>query len=143
MIYVWLAVLVLSIIAEALTTGIIAIWFAFGAVAAIICASLKLHIFIQIATFVIVSFLLLLVFIKKIRQKAFKASKTNLDAIIGSVCMVEDEIPENGKGRVNVNSQSWSAKEEKGKKIKKGEFVEILEIQGVTLLCKKKEREEN
>lgn len=142
MLYVWLFVLILSVIAEALTTALFAVWFAIGAVMAMICSSFGFGVSVQVTVFATTSLILLFCFVKKIKKDMFRTNKTNLDAVIGSVCIVEDDIPENGKGRVVLNHQSWSAKEENGKKIKKGELVEVIEIQGVTLLCKKKERGE-
>ena len=49
MLYVWLAAMVIFLIIEAATAGLATIWFALGALAALICALLGGQLWFQIA----------------------------------------------------------------------------------------------
>lgn len=141
MLYIWLGVMLFALLIEASTTMLVSIWFALGALVSMICELLGGGLPLQIVLFVVVSGASLTLFLTKFRKKILgKRQKTNIDAVIGSVGKVEEAIPCDGVGRVNVCSQSWSAKSEDGTEIAVGERVEVLEVQGVKLICRKTER---
>lgn len=48
--YIWLAVIVLCVVIEALTLDLCAIWFAVGGVAALVAASLSLEVVTQLSS---------------------------------------------------------------------------------------------
>ena len=51
----WVAALVVFLIVEAVTAGLVSIWFVFGSLVALICAALGAAVWLQIFWFVIVS----------------------------------------------------------------------------------------
>ena len=51
----WVVALIVFVIVEAVTAGLISIWFVFGALVALICAALGAAVWLQIFWFVIVS----------------------------------------------------------------------------------------
>ncbi len=141
--WIWLAVVVLSVVFEASTSTLIAIWFAPSAILCIILAVLGVPLPVQITVFVVLSGLLMILFYRKLKTHiASKSEKTNLDAIIGKTGIVEEDIKPDFPGRVKVNSISWSAYvKDDGEEIKKGEKVKILSINGVKLLCEKEKQQ--
>ena len=56
----WLIAMVLFGVLEAVTVGLTSIWFAVGALAALIAASFEAAVLVQIVIFLVVSFLTLL-----------------------------------------------------------------------------------
>lgn len=143
-IYIWLAIAVISVIAEISTAGLAAIWFAPAALISMVLAILKLPVSVQISTFIIASGLLMLLFYKKIRDNIErKSEKTNLDALIGKEAVAEEDIPLRGTGRVKVGGISWSAYvKNNSQPVKAGEYVRILSIDGVKLEVEKLEEPE-
>ena len=138
MTYIWLAVFVAAVIIEIATCALLSVWFACGAVVAMICAMLGASLMAQIAVFICISIICLFFFVIYLKKNIeAKRKKTNLDSLIHASAVVEEEITERGKGRVMVSSMSWLAEEENGKKIESGEWVEVIEIKGATLVVRK------
>ena len=138
--YIWLGIMIVSIIVEVATPSLVAIWFAPAALISMILSFFNIHVAIQIAVFVAVSAVLMLLFYKKLKDNLdSKIEKTNLDAIIGKVGVCEEDIGEMNPGRVKVGGMSWSAFTENGAVINKGEKIRVISIEGVKLLCEKAE----
>ena len=136
MVYFWLIVAVLAVIAEALTVQMVAIWFAPAALVAMVSAIFGAPLMVQLVLFVAVAALCVAFLYKKLRKNiAEDCGKTNLDAIIGMTAKVETEIPADGVGRVTVKGISWQAVCPGG--APKGAHVRILSIDGVTLNCER------
>ncbi len=134
MTYIWLIVAVLSIIAEAVTVQMVAIWFAPAALIAMLGAVFGASLWLQITLFMLVSALCVVFLYKKLRKNiADDCEKTNLDALIGTLAKVETEIPPDGVGRVTVRGNSWQAACSGGAPV--GAHVRVLSIDGVTLIC--------
>jgi membrane-bound serine protease (ClpP class) len=62
------------------------------------------------------------------------------EELIGRVTKAETEINEDG-GTVKLRGEIWNARTEAGKHIAQGEKVEIVDRDGLTLIVKRKERE--
>ena len=127
----WLIILVLFGIGEAVTVGLTSIWFALGALGALIVSQLGLGFWPQITT---LSMLLVRPFAKKFLRPGYSA--TNADRIIGATGLVTEEIDNlAGHGLVNIAGQVWSARStEEGAVIPAGQEVRIVQIQGVKVL---------
>ena len=127
----WLIILVLFGIGEAVTVGLTSIWFALGALGALIVSQLGLGFWPQITTFIVLSALSMLLvrpFAKKFLRPGYSA--TNADRIIGATGLVTEEI-DNLAGHGLV----WSARStEEGAVIPAGQEVRIVQIQGVKVL---------
>ena len=136
---VWIIFIVAMMIIEASTTNLVSIWFAFGALGAILAKALGGGVTPQILTFVILSGLSLAIawpFIKKYHNG--KKEATNADMLIGKTGVITEDIT-NDKfaGKVNVSGQIWSATSESGEDILEGAKVKIVKITGVKLVVEK------
>ena len=133
----WLIILVLFGIGEAATVGLTSIWFALGALGALIVSQLGLGFWPQIITFIVLSALSMLLvrpFAKKFLRPGY--SPTNADRIIGATGLVTEEIDNlAGHGLVNIAGQVWSARSAgEGAVIPAGQEVRVTQIQGVKVL---------
>ena len=141
MAFFWTIILVAFIGLEAATTQLVCIWFAGGALAALICALCSLTPIIQGIAFVLTT-ALLLIFTRKLvkRLNSTDREKTNVDALIGQKAVVVEEISNrNSSGSVKIRDIVWSARSEDDLKIDAGSYVTIKEINGVKLIVKKEE----
>ena len=138
----WLVLLVGFIVLEAVTTQLVCIWFAGGALSALICALFDLSKTIQVAVFVVVS-VLLLVFTKKFvdKLKSKTEAKTNVDALIGETAVVIEDISNiDSKGCVKLRGIEWSARSNDGEVIPADSYVVVKGIDGVKLIVEKLEK---
>ena len=129
----WLVVGVVFAVTEALTVGLVTIWFTGGAIAALIAALLGAGIPLQVALFFIVS-VGLLVTTRKIFVSKLKTgnTKTNVDALIGEEAKVVTVIQPFEPGSVKLKGQEWTAiAKEDGQIIAEGEIVRVVAIEGV------------
>lgn len=138
---VWLAVIILAGIVEAAVPALVSIWFIPGGLAGLIVSLLGGKLWLQILLFLIISGLSLLCtrpLVKKIQRS--KKTPTNVDALIGRIGVVTEEIQNLfGKGRVEVGGNSWSARgEEQDSVLPVGAQVEVLRIEGVKLIVRRK-----
>ena len=141
MIWVWLGAAVVFGVVEALTAGLVSIWFVAGSAAALIGAFLGAGLGVQVALFVVVSAAALAVTRPLVRRyTAGKAVPTNLDRVLGDSGKVMETIDnENSSGAVYVDGKTWTARSADGSVIPAGTVVEILRMEGVKLFVKKME----
>ena len=133
----WLCTMVLFLIVEAITTTLVSVWFAVGALAAAICSYFNVSTGTCVVVFAVVSAVSIVVF-KKFYNKKLEPEheRTNADRLIGERGIADSEIdPVKGKGTVEVKGMLWSAKADEA--IEKGDMVEVLGIEGVKLVVKK------
>lgn len=139
MMIVWLVILIVAIGIEVGTLGLTSIWFAGGALTAVIAAAFSLPIWLQILLFLVVS-LLLMVFTRPVAVKYFNKDRvrTNVESMIGRQAIVISEIDNlQGIGQVTVGGQEWSARSEDDKKrMNVGTVVEIMAVSGVKLIVR-------
>lgn len=137
--YFWLGVVVISAIVEALTVGLVSIWFAPGALAAMILAFCKAPIPVQIIVFILLS-AAGIILMKTVLKKFIRPSvaKTNVDAVIGERAVVTERVDNlSGCGQVKVGTQIWSARAmDPDIVFEVGEVVTVMAIEGVKLICK-------
>ena len=135
---IWLIILVLFGIGEAVTVGLTSIWFALGALGALIVSQLGLGFWPQIITFIVLSALSMLLvrpFAKKFLRPGY--SPTNADRVIGARAVVTEEIDNlEGRGMVTVNGARWTARSADGTVIPKDTRVTILRIEGVKVFVR-------
>ena len=137
----WLVALVLFIGIEIATLGLTTIWFAGGALLAVIVAALGLPLVVQIVLFFAVS-LLLLYFTRPVAVKYFNKDrvKTNAESLVGKQAIVISEISNlQGPGQVTVSGMEWSARTaEDGIAVPVGGVVNIVAINGVKLIVEER-----
>ena len=142
-IYIWLTVLVLCIVIEAITPNLVTIWFIPASFIAFLFAVFHAPSWLQVTAFISSGLILLFTtkpFFERLLHSA-PAAKTNIDAIIGKNALVVEEIDNISEcGAVKVDGKVWSARNIlSDDTIKVGEIVEVKEIQGVKLMCSKKD----
>ena len=135
---IWLIIAVIMLVIEIATTGLATLWFAVGAIVAMImdlCGASVVSQIIVMALVSIVCFILCMIWIKpkleSLRRK--NVQKTNADRLIGRegvVIVPFDSI--NGKGQVKVDGQIWSAKAEED--FSEGTKITVKAIEGVKLV---------
>ena len=144
-VYVWLAALVLFVVIEIATMGLTTIWFAGGALIALLLAMLDVSFYVQLGAFLVIS-IVLLVSTRPLAMKFFnqKRVKTNVDSIIGKQAIVIAEIDNlKEEGQVILNGMEWSARSyEEGKIIPAGAVVEVKEVRGVKVIVVEKGKEQ-
>ena len=129
----WAGLLVVFVIGEALTVGLTCVWFALGALAALIVVLLGGALWLQLTAFILVSALSMLAF-RPIAKKYIngKVEPTNADRLIGAVALVTEDIHNlRGQGAVSVGGLIWSARSESDELIGKDALVRITRIEGV------------
>ena len=130
---IWLVLMVIFLIAEALTVSMISLWFAAGAVVALLLSLLNLQIWLQVLLFFLVSGALLACLRPLVRRHVTpKLTPTNVDAIVGTRCMVTAEIDNVcAAGQVKLNGIEWSARSVTGQIIPEGTLVRVERVEGV------------
>ena len=137
MVIFWLVAMVALIVIELATLGLTTIWFACGALVAVVAAALDAPLLLQILMFVVVSFAVLLA-VRPIAVKYFNKdrTRTNIESMIGRQAIVVSEIDNmQGIGQVTVNGMEWSARSTINElKIAVGRVVVIRAVDGVKLI---------
>ncbi len=142
MMAVWLIIAVVLAVIEAFTQGLTTIWFAGGAVIAAGAAAVSDNIFLQIVAGLAVS-VLLLYFTRPLAVQKFNRDvvKTNISAIIGQTGIAESELTSHETGTVKADNKLWTAVlAPDALSVKKGELVEIIAVEGVKLVVRKKDK---
>ena len=140
MIYVWLILLVLMIIAELATlTALVTIWFIPPAIISLILAYLNVSTWIQIAVFLILS-LFNLTQTKKIVKFLERKPKfqSNSDSLINKEATLITAINKTSQGTLKINDVIWNVKTIDDTELEKGTIVKIQAIKGNTLIVEKK-----
>ena len=140
----WLVLFVVLLVIEIATMGLTTIWFAGGALIASIAAMLGAPLPVQIVLFILVS-VVLLIFTRPIATKYFNKgrTRTNAEGLISQEAVVITEIDNlNGKGRVSVRGQEWTARAKRpGATLPKETVVTITAIEGVKLIVEERKGE--
>lgn len=132
----WALILVLALITEGLTMGLTSVWFAVGALVALLSTIVTDNIVVQIIVFLAVSLLSLLV-IRPLARRSSEQQRTatNADRVIGAEGIVGVEIDNlRAQGQVSVSGAVWSARSADESIIPVGTKVRILRIEGVKLI---------
>ncbi len=135
----WLIAFMVLLVLEIATLGLTTIWFAGGALVAMLLALFQLPVWLQIVAFLAVSGLLL-AFTRPLAMKYLNKSRvrTNVDSLIGMDAIVEETIENlEGKGSIKLNGLTWTARSSKeGQVIQKGTVVTVLAVEGVKAIVK-------
>ena len=136
----WLAAVIILGIVEALTVGLVTVWFALGALAALISSLFDGPLWLQILLFIVVT-AVSLVTTRPLVKKYFGKNThkpTNADMVIGKQAQVTEDIDNlTGTGAVKCMGKEWSARSENGEAISAGEIVTAVKIEGVKLIVSK------
>lgn len=133
----WLITMVVLLAIEAGVPGLVSIWFALGALAAMLSALMHAALWLQLVWFFVVSVLsLILTRPLAVKYVNRRATPTNADMIIGKACVVTEEIDNiRGVGAVSVGGKEWTARTETvGETVPVGRQMTVVRIEGVKLI---------
>lgn len=136
---IWIVALVVFLIIEGATVGLVSVWFALGSLCAMIASMLNAQLWLQIVLFIVVS-AVSMYFTRPIVKKYIngRVVPTNADAVIGSECRVVETIDNiAGTGAVYVGGKTWTARSTDDTVIPEGELVTAERIEGVKLIVAK------
>ena len=138
-IWVWVAVIVVSLIIEFTTMEITSIWFSIGGLIALILAALTVSAEIQVIVFIVVSAGLLLTLRRWAKNKLLSSSNepTNLDLLKQEKLKLLSPITSTEKGTLKFNGIIWNAISENNEPIEQDAFVKVVEIKGNKLIVKR------
>lgn len=137
----WLAAVIVLGVVEAATVGLVTVWFALGALAALVSSLFGGPLWLQILLFIVVTAVSLVTTRPLVKKYFSKGSHkaTNADMVIGKDARVTESIDNiNGSGAVRCMGKEWSARSETGEVIAEGETVIPIKIEGVKLIVKVK-----
>ena len=123
------------LVIEALTVGLVSIWFVPGAIIAAILSVWVKNFYIQLAVFLVVSGITMFLskkFFKK--TKSEKLAESN-DLLIGKIALAKTDISSTD-GKVIVGDVYWRAVSES--QINEGEYVTVTAVKGNILTVTKK-----
>lgn len=133
----WLLAAAAFLVLEMLTMGLTSIWFAGGALVGAVVARMGLSLGIQVAAFVVVSIVLLML-TRPLAGKYLNSRtvKTNADSLVGEACVVTQTIDNlKAQGQVLIRGQVWTARSTKEDLvIPEDSRVKVIEIAGVKLM---------
>ena len=132
----WIAAIVVFGVVEALTAGLVSIWFVPGAVAGLIAAMAGAGLLAQLVLFLAVSAAALAAtrpLVKKL--SAGRAVPTNADRVLGRTARVTETIDnDSASGAVYVDGKTWTARSADGTVLPAGSRVEVRRMEGVKLI---------
>ena len=135
---VWAVAIVVFLVLEAMTVGLVTIWFAVGSVAALLASIFGAPLWLQLLWFFVISIAALILtrpLVKKYLNNRTQA--TNADMYVGKECLVLETIDNvAGTGAVKVAGKVWTARSADDSVIPDGARVEALRIEGVKLIVK-------
>lgn len=135
----WGAAVVIFAVTEALTSGLVSIWFAVGALVALIGAIFGADTFTQFILFLTVSVVCFVL----IRNRAVKSIKTNpektdIDRIVGKKVVITQTTGNNANtGYAQINDVQWKVRSVDDETIEPGEVMIVEKIEGVSLIVRK------
>lgn len=139
----WVVALVVFLIVEAVTAGLVSIWFVFGSLVALICAALGAAVWLQIFWFDIVSVATLVLTRPLVKRYVDSRSvATNADRSIGRAAVVTERIDNlAATGAVKLDGVVWTARStDDAVAIETGERVTVRAIEGVKLIVERSVR---
>lgn len=129
----WLIAMVIFIAAEAMTVTLVSIWFAVGALGAIIAALLGGGLSLQVTVFLALAVVLLFCLRGMVRRHFTpRIVHTNVDSVIGTTGIVLTPVNNIAAlGQVQLGGVEWSARSTDGSHIPAGALVKVDRIEGV------------
>ena len=134
---IWLGIMILLLIIEAITVGLATIWFAAGALAALIASMLGVGILGQLFLFFIIS-LTLLIFTRPIAVRYINPHKvrTNYEDTIDKTVKITSCVNNMDEtGSAVLNGLEWTVRmEDDGIILKEGALARVVAVEGVKLI---------
>lgn len=146
-IIIWVVATAVAVVGEVLTTSFFLVFFAFGALVALLLAVLGVGLPLQILGFIAASVASMLVLRPAVLHRLSSGSSERYEprgSIVGRSATVTTAIEPGGSGTVRVGSgEFWTARAlHPGERIEPGSRVRVLDTDGVTALVETVEIEE-
>ena len=130
----WFALLLIFLVVEAACAiHLVSIWFAAGALVALIASFFGAPLWLEILLFLLVSCVMVALFwpfIQKFLNP--KVEKTSVEAITGTEGYVTADIDNvSAAGKVKLGAMEWTARSTSGQLIPKGTLIKVDKIEGV------------
>lgn len=138
---IWILGIIAFIILEAVTYQLVSIWFAIGALGGMIAAFLGTNFYVQMAVFIVVSFICILC-LRPLSMKFFKPRnvETNAQSLVGKEVLITSDVDNiRGLGEGKVDGKFWTVRSIDNSHVLKGETAVIEKIEGVKLIVKRKD----
>ena len=136
---VWLVLMIILLVIEGVVPGLVSIWFALGALAALLSAIVGAPLWLQVVWFLLIS-VVSLILTRPLAKKYVnsKTTPTNADMLIGQECVVTEAIDNVlGLGAVTVGGKIWTARTENPDiKVAIGQTMTVVRIEGVKLIVR-------
>lgn len=134
----WFIAFLVFLVIELVTVNLVTIWFAIGAILAMLCSLITDSVVVQGVVFLISSILVLVLTRPLMKKfKGFDRIPTNSDRVIGKIGEVTAKIEKNKYGEVKVFGNVWTATSNQVLNV--GEHVKVKAIDGVKLIVEKEE----
>lgn len=138
---IWVGIFFLCVVIEIATMGLTTIWFAGGALVAVLLSLIKAPFTVQFIAFLLVS-VLLLAFTRPIAVRYFNKDRirTNTESLIGQQAIVVSEINNlKQSGRITIQGKEWTARTTVDSiTVAQGAVVIVRAIDGVKLIVEEK-----
>ena len=131
--FFWFVIAAACIVLEASTVGLVSIWFAVGALSAMLASILGGELWLQILLFLVMSGSLLAL-LRPVSKKYFtpKLIKTNVDALVGTTGMVLEAVDNDREtGRVKLSGMEWAARSTNSEKLPVNTRIRVDKVEGV------------
>lgn len=136
---IWLSIFVLAIIIEAITSDLTSIWFAGGAMIALIISFIPgVAWWIQVIVFIVISTVMILG-LRPLAKKLLKTKITNsnIDEMAGKKGIMLKGYDELNHGEVKINDVVWTAiGADESKAIPQGTKVVVVAVNGNKLIVR-------
>lgn len=141
---IWLALIVVLLIVEMVTVGLTTIWFAAGAIVALLLCALGAAPILQVLAFLICS-IALLIFTRPLALKHLNAKreKTNYEGLAGKIVRITEAVNNiNETGKAFLSGTEWTVRtQEKGVTLESGTLAKVLGVSGVKLIVEEYKEE--
>ena len=129
----WLIAMIIFVVAESMTVTLVSIWFAVGALGAILVALLGGGLMLQVTVFLALAIVLLFLLRGMVRKHfSPRVTKTNVDSVVGATGIVLTPVNNIAAlGQVQVGGVEWSARSTDNTHIPAGAMVKVDKIEGV------------
>lgn len=138
-VYIWLAIFVVTFIIEALTVDLISIWFSAAALLCLVLSFIPgIPFWAEIIVFFVAS-IAMIFGLKPIAAKHLqrKVTKSNIDEIVGKKGIIIKEVTPLHYGEIKINDIIWSAlAEDEEASIAENTSVEVVAVKGNKLIVK-------
>ena len=133
-VWIWLGLIVILSIIEAVTVELVSVWFIASAIVSLILQVLGIDFKLCFIIFVLLGIVLMITtrkYLLKLLQ--VKKTSTNIDRIIGMKALVTKDIKD--VGEVKVDGKIWTAVSDDA--LSAGDYAKILEINSTKLKVEK------